>query len=146
MKQRFRSFFQWIRYFIRAQRAAASPTDQRVNFALMSVFPFLLVLVTELNHLQNFASLWAFLSEGFGVFCCDVFILGLIFFGLTAIVRYAWIAAAGLSAFFYTLSCVEFFKFDVSGSHFLPPDLALAGNLTDVAGMARLYLTVFFGR
>ncbi len=143
MKQRFRSLFQWIRHFIRAQRTANSPADRRINFALMSVFPFLLVTITELNHLQSFSSLWAFLSARFGVFCFDVLILGLVFFGLTVIVRYAWIAAAGLSAFFYALSCVEFFKFDVSGSHFLPPDMALAGNLNDVAGMAKLYLTAF---
>ena len=41
------------------------------------------------------------------------------------------------SVFFYALSCVEFFEFDVSGSRFLPPDMAVAGNRNDAAGMAK---------
>ena len=36
---------------------------------------------------------------------------------------------------------MEFFKFDVSGSHFLPHDLVLAGKLSTVAGMAQLRMT-----
>ena len=143
MKRRFRSLFRSIRQFIRTQRGADTARDRRINFVLMSVFPFLLVLLTELNHLQSLSALWEFVCGGIGVFCFDVLVLGLVFLALTAAVKHAWIAATGLSGFFYALSCVEFFKFDVSGSHFLPPDMALAGNLNDVAGMAKLGLTAY---
>ncbi|MBQ4048407.1 MAG: sulfatase-like hydrolase/transferase [Clostridia bacterium] len=143
MKRRFQSLFLRIRQFIRTQRGADTARDRRINYVLMSAFPFLLVLLTELNHLQSLSSLWEFVRGGFGVFCFDVLALGLVFMALTAAVKHAWIAAAGLSGFFYALSCVEFFKFDVSGSHFLPPDMALAGNLNDVAGMAKLHLTAY---
>ena len=143
MKLCIQSMMRCVRTWICTQRTADTKWDRIVNVTLMSLFPFLLVILTELNHLQSFGALWAFLTEHFGVFLLDAIMLGLLFFALTALMRRAWIAATVLGGFFYLLSCVEFFKYDVSRSHFLPADMALAGNLGDVAGMAKLYLTAF---
>ena len=41
-------------------RTTDPPTDRRVNFVLLSVFPFLLATVTGPNHLQYFSSRRAF--------------------------------------------------------------------------------------
>ena len=107
----------------------------------MALFPVFLVLIVEMNHLQSVTTLFSFVTRHFGVFLFDVFLTGAVFAAVLALVRAAWIAAAGVGTLFFLLSCVEFFKFDVSGSHFLPHDLVLAGKLSTVAGMAQLRMT-----
>lgn len=127
--------------FSKAGRTEAAETHQKRNRILMLVFPILLVLIVEMNQLQSVAKLGQFLIGNFGVFLFDVCLVGALFLSLLMLVQTAWIAAAGIGTIFFLLSCVEFFKFDVSGSHFQPQDLLLTGDLADVSGMAQLRMT-----
>ncbi len=136
---------QWLkrfsRLFSKEHRAASAEKHPVRNAAFMALFPVFLVLIVEMNHLQSVTALCSFVTRHFGVFLFDVFLTGAVFAAVLALVRAAWIAAAGVGTLFFLLSCVEFFKFDVSGSHFLPHDLVLAGKLSTVAGMAQLRMT-----
>ena len=138
MKQWLQSF---RRLFTKKNRAEAADKYRKLNNVLLAVFPVFLVLIAELNQLQNFRELFDFVIRRSGVFLFDIFLIGALFLALLALVKQGWIAATGVGAVFFILSCVEFFKFDVSGSHLIPQDLALAGKLTAVAGMAQLRLT-----
>lgn len=127
--------------FSRAGRTEAAEMHRKRNGILMLAFPILLVLLVEMNQLQSVTQLGQFLTGHFGVFLFDVCLVSALFLALLVLVQTAWIAAAGIGTIFFLLSCVEFFKFDVSGSHFQPQDLLLTGDLADVSGMAQLRMT-----
>lgn len=129
------------RFFKRENREKAAEKYKKMNNILAALFPVFLVFLAELNQLQSFRELFDFILYRSGVFLFDIFMIGAIFLAVLALVKQTWIAATGVGAVFFILSCVEFFKFDVSGSHLIPQDLALAGKLTAVAGMAQLRLT-----
>ena len=64
----------------------------------MALFPVFLVLIVEMNHLQSVTTLFSFVTRHFGVFLFDVFLTGAVFAAVLALVRAAWIAAAGVVA------------------------------------------------
>ena len=111
---------------------------KRIKTALFLLFPIYTVLATELGHLQTPGAMIDFVTNHFGVFLFDIIIVGGIYFILSALMRKAWISASVCFVMFYTFSCVEFYKYKISGSHFVITDLALTKNVGDVASFASL--------
>ncbi|MBQ9921855.1 MAG: hypothetical protein IJO52_06690, partial [Clostridia bacterium] len=108
----------------------------------MALFPILLVLCVEMGHFQSFSKTMTFVFSNIGVFIFDIFLVGFIFAALALLVRHVWISAAICTVAFYTFSCIEYYKFNVSGSHFLISDLAMTKNVTDVATFANLSFNI----
>jgi len=111
---------------------------KQLKTALFLLFPIYTVLATELGHLQTPGAMIDFVTNHFGVFLFDIIIVGGIYFILSALMRKAWISASVCFVMFYTFSCVEFYKYKISGSHFVITDLALTKNVGDVASFASL--------
>lgn len=111
------------------------------GIAAAALFPVFLVLLCEANQLGSTGKMFANLFSRPGVLVFDILFVGLIYSAVFLFTKKGWIAALPTGAFFFILSCVEFFKYDVSKSHFLPQDLALAGELGEISGMARLRMT-----
>lgn len=117
----------------------AAPAGLRL--ALLIAFPFLLVLICEFNTLQDLPALFALVAGRPGALLFSVLLTGAVFACLLLIVKRGWIAALPVGVLWYVMSCVEFFKYDVSGSHFTPADMVLAGKLSEAADMAKLRFT-----
>lgn len=129
-----------------SKRKKAPAASKRAKSAaagglLLCLFPVFAVLLCEFNQMQSIAGLWDFLSGKFGVFAFDLLVFAAVFFALLLAVGRGWIAALASGGVLFIMSFVEFFKYDVSGSHFSPQDIVLAGKLDAIAGMARLRLT-----
>lgn len=117
---------------------ADSKSLKVLSIALLALFPVFLVLISEYNQMQSFGDLFLFVFENSGIFVFDALLIGLIYSSLLFLVKKGWIAAISTGSFIFIISCIEFFKYDVSGSHLLPQDFALIGNLHEISGMARL--------
>lgn len=84
----------------------------------------------------------SFAVQNMGVLIFDIFLIGMIFAALSLLVRRLWISALVCSVVFYTFSCIEFYKYNISGSHFVISDLALTKNVGDVAMFADLSFNI----
>ncbi|MBC8536873.1 LTA synthase family protein [Feifania hominis] len=105
---------------------------------MLVLFPVFLALATQFNQSLSLAKLGEYLFGKPLIFLFDTLVVTAIFVVLLAIARQAWIAMAGTGLLFYTLSLVEFYKYDVSGSHFTLADLVMTTNMSDVAKFAKL--------
>jgi phosphoglycerol transferase MdoB-like AlkP superfamily enzyme len=124
-----------------ASRQKAGGTHKKLNIALLFLFPVILVLIVEYNQMQNLSALREFFIKRPGVFLFDCFFIGVLYGVLLFTFRRGWVAAVASGLPLFIISCVEFFKYDISGSHFIPQDLALTGKFNTVASMARLRVT-----
>jgi len=102
------------------------------------LFPVLLAFVIEMGHIQSFSGAWSFVVHNPGVFIFDIFLIGMIFVSLSMLLKKLWLGALICSIVFFTFSGIEYYKFNISGSHFLLSDLALTQNISDVALFADL--------
>ncbi len=125
--------------------------DRRSRFArshplvprlLQICFPLFCVLLAEYTQMQSFSALFRFFVGRPGVLIFDVLMIGLLFIALHMAFKKSWLPAGVLGLFFYLLACVEFFKFDISHSHFYPSDLVLTQQLGNLTGMANIRLTL----
>ncbi len=114
---------------------------KKLQITLLSLFPVFLVLVVEYNQMQSFGALGEFFTQKPGVFLFDCLFVGLLYGVFLFAFRRGWVAALASGVPLFVISCVEFFKYDISGSHFIPQDLALTGKFNTVASMARLRVT-----
>lgn len=122
-------------------RASCGEKYQKFNTPILVLIPILLVLMTEYNHVQSVTGMFQFLLCSFNIFLFDVLVSAVVFTAILMLVQKAWIAVLSDGLLLYILSCVEFFKYQTSGSHFSFSDLALAGEAGDVARFATLFLT-----
>ncbi len=109
-----------------------------LNSAVAIAFPLFLLLAVETGHYQSLFTTFGFVSHNIGVIIFDIFLIGALFVTLSLAVRRLWIGAAICSAIFYSFSVIEYYKYNISGSHFIISDLALTKNVTDVAIFADL--------
>ncbi len=114
---------------------------QKFHAPILVLIPILLVLMTEYNHVQSVTGMFQFLLHSFNIFLFDILVSAVVFTAILMLVKKAWIAVLVDGLLLYILSCVEFFKYQTSGSHFSFSDLALAGEAGDVARFATLFLT-----
>ncbi|MGI6030824.1 MAG: LTA synthase family protein [Eubacteriales bacterium] len=118
-----------------------NPRYYWVSGLLAALFPFITVLNTEFNHMQDTARLWEFITQNTGIFVFDLVYIAVLFLAMLLLVRRTFWAGFLISAPLYILSCVEFFKFTASNTHFVISDLLMTANAKDVAGLATLTFT-----
>ncbi len=106
--------------------------------AVELVFSFLLVVIAEYIQRQSVGQVCSFLVEKAGVvaFCtCVVFFFVL---ALSFLVRSAAVGSAVSGGIMFILSCIEFYKYSVSGSHLVVADLGFALSLGEISGFAEI--------
>lgn len=117
----------------------ANRTLKRVLCGItVGLFPLLLVLVVENTHLQSIPALFGFMTNSVGVLIYDILFVALILAALSLLLRQVWLAMLVESFVLYSMSLVEYFKFDANGTHFSIPDLVMAGKISDVARFTKL--------
>ncbi len=113
-------------------------SKREMCFLAMSVlvFSFCIVLMSEYIQRRNSVSVlgFVFAKPGVVAFCTVV----VSFFTMAIIyITKSVFAGSAVSGFFaYTLSCVEFFKYSISGSHLVVADLGFLFNAGEIAGFA----------
>lgn len=110
--------------------------SRQYRLAALWLFPAFVVTLCEFNHLQSLPTLASFFLQEFGVFIFDTIVVGAVFLLFLLLFKKAWIAGLITGLLFYILSCVEYFKFSVSGSHFFAGDLAMTTKLGDMQQFA----------
>ncbi len=109
-----------------------------IIFPLLAVllFSFCEVLLVEYIQKKEIASLIQFAASKAGVvFFCTI----LMFFFTMALVFITKSVFAGsiMSGIFaYILACIEYFKYNISGSHLVVADLGFVSNFGEIAGFA----------
>lgn len=106
--------------------------------AIAVIFPIFLLTAVETGHYQSLFKTFSFAANNVGVVIFDIFIISALFATLSLAVRRLWISGAVCSVVFYAFSAIEYYKYNISGSHFIISDLALTKNVTDVAVFADL--------
>lgn len=130
---------------IRDIRARNMTRYKGAKIALMCLFPIFLVLLTEYNHLRNVGLLLEFIRTRPNIFIFDLLIISSIVAILTLLFRRGGVAITVSGLLFYIFSIVEYFKYDISGTHFVIADLMMTENAGDIAKMARIDFRIIFG-
>lgn len=106
--------------------------------AIAVIFPLFLLTAAETGHYQSLFKTLDFAAQNMGVVFFDLLLVGTLFATLSLAVRRLWISGAVCSVIFYAFSVIEYYKYNISGSHFIISDLALTKNVTDIAVFADL--------
>lgn len=101
-------------------------------------FSFCLVLISEYVQLRDAARVFEFAREKFGVVIFCTVILFFFTMSMTYIAKSTRIGALISGVFTYGLSCVEFYKFSISGSHLVIEDLTFVFNIGEISGFAEV--------
>lgn len=122
----------------------------RIAGQILSIlFPVFLVFVAEINQKGNFSAARQLLLETPGILLFDILIVSILFSFTLLLVKKSWISGLITGLIFFSLSCVEFYRFRASGAHFMLEDFSLFTNVRDVAKFAKieiypLMLILFF--
>ena len=112
-----------------------------VRLLMVGLFPLFIALATELNHIQSLGSLFSFMGHNLHILLLDYFIVSVVFLLVSLLFKKTFISMAITGLLFYIISWVEYFKYDVSGTHFTITDLQMTSNATDIAKFANIHLT-----
>jgi len=115
----------------------------KINVALLMFFPLFVVLVAELNQMHSIRRLLSFVWQRPEVIVLDTLMVGIFFAVLLFFFKYAYVAAAIVGLPLYIISCVEYFKFRSSGSHFVLGDIFMAGNASDLSKFADIRISFY---
>lgn len=113
-------------------------TSKIATAVLLGFFPVFLWFVTELGHVQDAGNLFHFTANRFGVMLFGTLLIAALFWFLAFLVRRVWISGLITGLIFFALSCVEYYKYCISGAHLLISDLLLTKNVSDLAHFAKL--------
>lgn len=128
-----------IRERLRKLRRVNADQRRGVGYVLLVLFPFCLTVATELNQMGDFAELATFLTARPSVALFSILVTTFVFAALLLLLRRGSAAILVTGLLFFGLSCVEYFKYVNSGTHFTFADLAMTTNMSDVAGFADLH-------
>ena len=123
---------------IKGIRAANRTRHTREKWLLVLLFPIFMILVTELNQMQDVGKLVSFFLNRPSVFAFDVLFVALVFGAVLLLLRQGWLAMLLTSLVFYIMSCVEYFKYLSSATHFSIVDMAMTMNVSDIANFTVL--------
>jgi phosphoglycerol transferase MdoB-like AlkP superfamily enzyme len=112
-----------------------------ISWCLAIGFPVVLMLLTEMNHMQSMERMIRFLWQSTGIAVFDVAFLASLFVAILLLTRHTFVAALTVGLPLYIFSCIEFFKYVASNTHFVLSDLLLTANAKDIAGLATLTIT-----
>ena len=109
-------------------------------FSVLSVFAFsfFVVLIAEYIQLREFSYVFEFLLEKTGVVAFCTFIIFLFVMSMIYVTGSTFAGAAVGGGLIYVLSCVEFYKFEISGSHLVIEDLNFIFNMGEISGFAEI--------
>lgn len=123
------------------QKLKNSPffTSKRTHFVFMILFPIFICGMTELGQMQSVSELLNFTFTRFGIMVFSTLLITAIFWFVNFLVKRAWIGGLITATLFYAFSCIEYYKYFISGAHFLFSDLAMTKNVADLTQFARLH-------
>ncbi len=112
--------------------------EYRMLFSLLSVFAFSFcaVLMAEYIQKKEITSVVEFLFSKVGVVLFCAAILFFLTMALIYITRSVFAGSAISGIFVYLISCVEYFKYTISGSHLVIADLGFVSNFGAISGFA----------
>ena len=109
-----------------------------LSVCFIFLFSFALVFLSEYIQVCSVLEVFCFMTEKCGVmlFCTAV----VFFFTLSMIcIAKSTSTGCGISgAVIYIISCIEYYKYTVSGSHLVVADVVFAGNVGDISGFAEV--------
>lgn len=109
---------------------------------ILFLFPFFICFTTEFGHLQSISNFFNFATDKFGVIIFDAIFINAVFWFLTFIISRTWISGLVTSLIFFSCTCVEYYKYYISGAHFLFSDLAMTKNVADMAQFTRIHFNL----
>ncbi|MBC8570168.1 sulfatase-like hydrolase/transferase [Oscillospiraceae bacterium NSJ-54] len=112
-----------------------------LRLLMVGFFPLFLAFTTELNHIQNLGQVFTFMGRNPQIILLDYLIVAVIFLLTSLLFKRTCISMGLTGLIFFIVSWVEYFKFDVSGTHFTITDLQMTSNATDIAKFANIHLT-----
>lgn len=110
---------------------------------LTALFPVCLVFMTEVNQSGSWGTINQLIFEKPTILLFDlgVIVISYGIFGL--LFRHIAVSAVLNSVFWYALSCIEFYRFQASGSHFTIYDISVVTNIQDVLKFADIKIYSF---
>lgn len=123
------------------QKLKNSPlfVSKKTRGILLFLFPIFLCGITELGQMQSLGQLLNFTVTRFGIMVFSTLLITAIFWFSTFLCKRAWVGGLITATLFYAFSCIEYYKYFISGAHFLFSDLAMTQNVGDLAHFARLH-------
>lgn len=119
--------------------------SKTTKILLLILFPFFICFITELGHIQNTREFFAFSFNNFGIIIFDLILISAIFWFVSLLFNHTWIGGLITCILFFGSACVEYYKFYISGAHFLFSDLAMTRNVADMAQFTRIHFnTILF--
>lgn len=103
--------------------------------------PAIIVLISEYIQKGSIFGLMEFIVQKPGIILFDIVLTALLFALMTFLFKALWVSAAISGFVFYALSCVEYFKYRISGSHLVISDFLMAGSFGDITGFADLSIS-----
>lgn len=116
--------------------------SKKTHFLFLFFFPIFICAITELGQMQSVSELLNFTLTRFGIMVFSTLLITAIFWFLNFLCKRAWIGGLITAALFYAFSCIEYYKYFISGAHFLFSDLAMTKNVADLTQFARLHLNL----
>lgn len=107
------------------------------------LFPICLVLMAEVNQSGDWGTIVQLILETPRIFLFDIGAVSVSFWLIGLLCRRAAFSAVINSFFWYAISCVEFYRYRASGSHFTLYDLSVMTNVGDVMKFAEIELFPF---
>ena len=114
-------------------------TSKWIHFIFIFFFPIFICGMTELGHMQSLRQLLNFTLTRFRVMMFSTLLITAIFWFINFLCKRAWIGGLITAVLFFSFSCIEYYKYFISGAHLLFSDLAMTKNVADVAQFARIH-------
>lgn len=111
---------------------------QKAGPLLCLLFPIVIAAFAELGQSQSLAELFQFATDSFRVFLFSCLLTGIVYWSLSLLIRRMWISTAITGVLFMTIAIVEFYKYAMTGSHFLFGDLSMVTGVADVTKFAKI--------
>ncbi len=113
--------------------------SKKTHFLFLFFFPIFICAITELGQMQSVSELLNFTLTRFGIMVFSTLLITAIFWFVNFLCKRAWIGGLITATLFYAFSCIEYYKYFISGAHFLFSDLAMTKNVADLTQFTRLH-------
>lgn len=114
-------------------------TSKYTHLTAIILFPIFICAMTELGHMQSLSELLNFTLTRFGIMVFSTLLITAIFWFVNFLVKQVWIGGLITAVLFYAFSCIEYYKYFISGAHLLFSDLAMTKNVADLTQFARIH-------
>ncbi len=107
-----------------------------ISVFVVFLYSFALVLLSEYVQRKSVFPLVGFVRENPGVVVFCTFVLFFLTLFLICAFKSAFFGSALGGSFVYVLSCVEYYKYAISGSHLVAADMGFISNAGEISGFA----------